>query len=455
LRLGTPELHENLGSGEPRMTSLLSSISGQFTKSLLLGTFLPVVVFVILGLATGLPLLPPDWPLLEQFKALDKEWLTLAASFLAVLIAGLLYSLNIPIIRFYEGYPWKGSLFGRAWCKQKAKERYRLRQIRFRLQSLMESWQATYPDDEQKYKEMDASLRRIYTKLVTRYSEDADVLPTRLGNTIRSAERYPQEQYKLDSVSLWPRMIAVIPKDYAAGIDDAKSIMDFFLNASVLSSFLAIFLLIAGLGCRKPLSSSAGFWLWFMEVVLASLAAWQCYRYANSRAAAWGEVLRASYDLYRFDLLKQLGYHQVPATRHAERELWAAISRQITFGDNEGEEPGPYCAPRFETTIKPDGLQVLVSSGVQAGRLPGELLLFCKLENAEKSSAATVTLRVNPPDGYEVKWDSAFKTGESAPKESVQSNGQAFDLGKIPPSNSLVFECGAVPLLPHPSPAPK
>jgi riboflavin transporter FmnP len=38
------------------MTSLLSSVSGQFTKSLLLGTFLPVVVFVVLGLAIGLPL---------------------------------------------------------------------------------------------------------------------------------------------------------------------------------------------------------------------------------------------------------------------------------------------------------------------------------------------------------------------------------------------------------------
>src|ERR1700722_4584163 len=122
------------------MTSLLSSLSGEFTKSLLLGTFLPVVVFVVLGLAIGLPLLPPNLMLLEEFKVLEKEWLTIAASFLAVLIAGLLYNLNIPRIRLYEGYLWKSSLFGQFFCSRKSKERKRLRTLRFRLQVLRNAW---------------------------------------------------------------------------------------------------------------------------------------------------------------------------------------------------------------------------------------------------------------------------------------------------------------------------
>src|SRR5665213_1124290 len=170
------------------MTSLLSSVSGQFTKSLILGTFLPVAVFVVLGLAFGLPLLPPDWPVLEQFKALDKQWLTIAASFLSVLITGLLYNLNIPIIRFYEGYPWKRSFFGRALCNRKAKQRKTLRQVRFRLQALKLAWKEVFAGSQgRRYDEMDLSLMRILQQLDASYADDADVLPTRLGNTIRSA----------------------------------------------------------------------------------------------------------------------------------------------------------------------------------------------------------------------------------------------------------------------------
>jgi hypothetical protein len=40
------------------MNSLLSALSGQFSKSLLLSTFLPVVVFVLLGLVLVFPRLP-------------------------------------------------------------------------------------------------------------------------------------------------------------------------------------------------------------------------------------------------------------------------------------------------------------------------------------------------------------------------------------------------------------
>ena len=427
------------------MTSLLSSVSGQFTKSLILGTFLPVVVFVVLGLAFGLPLLPADWPILEQFKALNKEWLTIAASFLSVLITGLLYNLNIPIIRFYEGYPWKSSFFGRAWCGQKAKERKRLRQVRFRLGALKVSWNEVFKDArKQRFDEMNLSLRHIFQQLAARYTDDPDVLPTRLGNTIRSAERYSLLQYGLDAVPLWPRMVAVISKDYLAGIDDAKSAMDFFLNASVLSGFLGIFLLVAGLSYRKPFSTRESFQLWLVELLLSCLAAWQCYRYSNSRAAAWGSMLRASFDLYRFDLQKQMGYHRTPTTRSGERVLWTAISKQVSFGDILADEPQPYADPRFKLTVIPEGLKIATSSGVQPGSRAGELVLFCKIENLEQTSAAKVTLEVNPPEGFEVKWGTAAATDEKKPKASVEPSGSAFDLGEIAATKYLIFECGAI-----------
>jgi len=52
------------------MTSILSSISGQFSKSLILGTLLPVVLFLILGMVFVIPLFPYEWHFLNQLISL-------------------------------------------------------------------------------------------------------------------------------------------------------------------------------------------------------------------------------------------------------------------------------------------------------------------------------------------------------------------------------------------------
>jgi hypothetical protein len=68
--------------------------------------------------------------------------------------------------------------------------------------------------------------------------ERTSVLPTRLGNVIRSFEDYPERQYGMDGVTLWPRLVAKINKDHATVIEDAKITFDFLLNSAVLSAVL-------------------------------------------------------------------------------------------------------------------------------------------------------------------------------------------------------------------------
>ena len=94
------------------MTGIISAISGHFSKSLLLGTFLPSLLFVVLGLILVPPLLPANWQPWEQLQSVDTQGVV-SVSFVTVVLTGLLYNLNPPIIRFYEGYTWKGSLLGR------------------------------------------------------------------------------------------------------------------------------------------------------------------------------------------------------------------------------------------------------------------------------------------------------------------------------------------------------
>jgi hypothetical protein len=95
------------------MNSLLSALSGGFSKSLLLSTLLPVVVFVLLALVLVLPQIPGTVAFVHWVQGLDSEWKLAAVTLAVVLLTAIVHNLNGPIIRFYEGYPWCDSWVGR------------------------------------------------------------------------------------------------------------------------------------------------------------------------------------------------------------------------------------------------------------------------------------------------------------------------------------------------------
>src|SRR5262245_38106723 len=95
------------------MNSLLSALSGQLSKTLLLSTLLPVVVFVLLALALVFPQVPPTVEAVGWVKGLSSEWQVAAVTLLAVLLTAILHNLNGSIVRFYEGYPWSDSYLGK------------------------------------------------------------------------------------------------------------------------------------------------------------------------------------------------------------------------------------------------------------------------------------------------------------------------------------------------------
>src|SRR5262249_41132653 len=143
----------------------------------------------------------------------------------------------------------------------------------------------------------------------------ARVLPTRLGNVIHSFEDYSYREYGIAAVAFWPRLVAVISKEYAAVIDDAKASFDFMLNSSLLSYGLALLTLAAGLVFGVPSATPATALAWLGQVVVFALLGWLFYRFSVGQAAGWGEAVRAAFDLFRGDLLDKIGYHKLPTTR--------------------------------------------------------------------------------------------------------------------------------------------
>ena len=502
------------------MTQIISSISGYFSKSLILGTFLPVVVFILLTWLFVVPFLPSDFAALVGFQSLDKEWKTIATSFMAIVITGLIYNLSIPILRLYEGYPWRNSLLG-TLLTRRHQSRFDDAQNRISAmracRSLMQAaskdfagnkdwvdeffgyWKAlgsplkgpggsdykwlkliwtTEPSAEEQpgdqadpapkpelqltssntaneapksdlqkewetitanfNSEYGARLRHIQSNYPERRNL---ILPTRLGNVIRSFEFYPGREYRIDSIAMWPRLVAIIPKDYAVAVDDAKTTFDFMLNCSLLSLILTVSILLAGVVYPAQLNSLSATVYWLGNVACFAALFYFFYRLSIDRVSAWGSMVKGAFDLYRSDLLKKLGYKHEPATRQKERELWETISRQIIYGDLDRtpqdyvDEPGP-TYPSLSST--PEKAKLEMTKGVRPSF--DDSLIFClRIKNTDKDIEVTnVTVTDKLPDDLYYQWESA-RVG-SSPAESVSGvNPYNFKIGNIAGNQEVVL----------------
>ncbi len=395
------------------MTGILSSISGQFSKALILGTFLPVTVFVILLQVFVVPLLPSDWPLLAPLEALGAQWQLLVLTLFAIVLSGLLYNLNTPIIRFYEGYPWRHSWLGK-WKTERYQQQFTAAQARA---NGMRTLLRTLTDKHEHYQDILREWNQIQRHLNAMFPGKRDlVLPTRLGNVIRSQEHYSDLQYSIDAITLWPRLIASIPKDYIAALDDAKVALDFMLNSSLLSAILALAALSAGLFYPPALpvwDTTWALWLpWLFSWIAFALLSYLFYLGAISRASAWGALVKSAFDLYRWDLLKQLGYTQPPATPQEERKLWQNISRQMIYGTYyTGPRPSytPLDSPSNPTTLQahPSDVVLIVNRGF-APQTNGQLLtVVLQVQNPSDRPVEQVIVTDTVPSGFGYAWGSA------------------------------------------------
>jgi hypothetical protein len=318
------------------MGNLISAISGQFGKPLILGTLLPVTVALFVLLALVAPQISPNLPFLVPLETLGKEWQALVFSIAAVILSGLLVNLNGAIIRFYEGYPWQKTWIGQRRSDFFKREVDLLEVRRINLLSFLRWLPAEHPLEAA----VSGRLGRVVESLKHNYpTTRSSVMPTRLGNGIRSFENYPRDQYGISAIPVWPRLIAVIPKEYAAALDDEKTTFDFLINSSLLTGIMA--LVVISLGALDFSRGQA--WgnqaLWLVEACSLAALCRFFYRQAIPQAVTWGELVRGAFDLYRWDLLAKMGYQQKPETREEERRLWRAISTQLLFGDDDDSGP--------------------------------------------------------------------------------------------------------------------
>jgi uncharacterized repeat protein (TIGR01451 family) len=405
------------------MGSLLSAISGQFAKMLILGTLFPVVIMSALNLWLIAPLLPLTKSLpgmVEKIAAGGQTWAAIVFTLVLFVLTGLLYDLNIPIIRIYEGYPWQGSLLGRACLYGQKRRLQKTQGLASDAKRLRQELTAADPGSP-----VISDLRGQETALALLLNtewpdEEALLLPTRLGNVIRCFERYPFLAYGMDAIVLWPRLVAKIDPNFASTIDEAKTAFDFMLNLSFLSALTCVSALAIGLALPAPLRwCYASPWVWRALAFLTLAAAF--YYLAVNRAQAWGEQVRAAFDLYRLDLLKALGYQQKPLTYQEERAIWFKISSQIQYA-NDRILPLPYEDPLTRVVAYPTDIPVEVRRSYKTQEANLRIPVVIELKNPDSARAVTALTVVDSlPDGYSYVADSV----------SVSSGG--FEVRRVGP----------------------
>jgi hypothetical protein len=418
------------------MTSILSSISGQFSKSLILGTLLPVVLFLILGMVSAIPLFPYDWQFLKQLITLDSQTVVVF-TFVTVVLSGLLYSFNAAIRSLYEGYPWRDTVVGKWRIRHYQNQLRAARSFMARTLVLRKELKQRDPNRyadliERIENERTTAGRKINNAFP---NESYLVLPTRLGNILKSFETYPFRQYKIAGVTLWPRLRAKIDKEYATALDDAKTPLDFIINVSFLSALLSSAILIIGLLYPIPLASRPAGLGWGLEILAFAFLSYLSYLLAIIQTREWGNMFKSAFDLYRWELLKQLGYKRVPASMAEERALWGGIYRQMMYGDPPGACLADYATVNTLSYGYLDGEPFMVGLVTARGvTLPdangvSTVTLRVRNEDGQERQLQGVVVRDTLPDGFDYIWDSAHIADQSAPVSG--SNPYYFALADL------------------------
>jgi uncharacterized repeat protein (TIGR01451 family) len=449
------------------MGGLFSTISGQFTKPIILGSLFPAAIFLAAGYFFVLPMAPWEMHDAARFAALEAQWKIVALTVTAMVLAFLLYVLNRSIIRLYEGYPWKDGKIGTALVKRHQKklaeaiaQRAEIHPLRLRYMAevkaaekkakAIEEAKAKVATEEEKSKaktgeeKAKAAIAEEKAKVVTLESREREmiklqwiyypklssVLPTRLGNIIRSFENYAERQYGFSAIAFWPRFAAKIDAPYAIALDDAKSSFDFVINLSFLSAVLFIVILLLGLAFPAPwMISRALCAQWLAKLVVLAAASWLFYTAAAGSAQEWGDLVRGAFDLYRRPVLQSLGFTEVPSDLHAERALWAEISRQISWGDRfEADAP----AVRFQSgslELLPANPALVLTRGVAAAATPKVRKIVVSVENTGTTEIAGVRFTDTLAAERQLVWSSARLDGAAV--KVTGTNPYTFAIGVV------------------------
>lgn len=279
------------------LTKVWEKIGEGLAERWLLTIFTPAFVFWAGGAIAYVQEYGLD-PLMQKWlgiTVIEKGALLLGAVGGISVSAALIQMIQDPVLRLLEGY----------WPRWFAKWRFnRATQWADRLVAKTSRWQelqhAVSAHDLAERRQLDAEIARIALPRER-------IMPTLIGNLLRSAEDYPGLRYGLDAIVCWPRLFLLLPPGTQQEISAARERLGTQTRLFVWSLLFLV-------------------WTWWQWWALGAVGVMiMAYYGIITAAAVYGDILRAAFDVHRFSLYRSLAW---PLPTHPAREQ--EIGRELT-----------------------------------------------------------------------------------------------------------------------------
>lgn len=270
--------------------------------------FGPAFLFWAGGL--GLYLWKAGWQqILKEFQGLNEfqqaSWIILAL-FLLIFSSVLVQAIRFPILRLLEGYwPWPLSYVGE-WIVALQKSGFQKKTAELR--------QLASEDQNELSVRQREKLLSLDTWAHWNPVRSKDLLPLPLGNILRAREYSPGRKYGLDAVICWPRLWPLLPENVRTDLANARASLD---RLAELCFWGLLFLL----------------WTFLVRwaAIIGVLWVFVTYRMACQSARAYGDLLEAAFDLYRFSLYDAIGWRR-PKNTQTEKDLGVQLTEYLWRG---------------------------------------------------------------------------------------------------------------------------
>jgi hypothetical protein len=290
-------------------STVLQELKGYFSRDFMLSAFFPLLIFTGASLALFVEIdqsLGAGLAMLEKLSVLDQAIALLAWLLLVAFLAYLIDNFQYSITRFFEGY----------WSRIPL-----LSQLRnLRVDLYKKRWE--YLDALIQSAKTITEANEVIAEQLAFYPPPNHLdkmMPTKVGNILRAAELHAYDRYGIDSTIIWPRLRPLLKTEAIAPLEDKKTTLEFMLLMSLLGILFTIF------WC-PVIAIYTNRWDLFLLCALGLPLAWVCYQNAIQSALAYGEQVKATFDLYRNDLLKALN-RPIPTDTETERKEWLRLSR--------------------------------------------------------------------------------------------------------------------------------
>lgn len=164
-------------------------------------------------------------------------------------------------------------------------------------------------------------------------SEEADLMPSALGNRIRAFERYGNARFHLDILILWYEFVGAAEDQVREEIEAAQQGVEVFLAGSVVFALFALVSLL-------PLVNPDTWQTDGLSLVIAGLvgivASVLTYRRAVVQTGDWGAAVTALVNTNRGKVAAAFGF-VLPQSLKQERKLWRMLNAFVRTGTKEWE----------------------------------------------------------------------------------------------------------------------